>query len=129
MDQCVLVFAVGRQKSTALTSTAVVSNRPDRGRLYGRNFVNFPLISRKKWSNFGRKFDHKVDSGLVDLKRLRLRSVRSIFVDRPRTLHFTKIWVVNSCFWTVAIFSAISLLKANIFTQNPENTFVFKTTI
>ena len=31
-----LVFAVGRQKSTAPTSTAVVSNRPDRGRLFGR---------------------------------------------------------------------------------------------
>ena len=33
-----IVFAVGRQKSTAPTSTAVVSNRPDRGRLFGRKF-------------------------------------------------------------------------------------------
>ena len=31
-----LVFAVGRQKSTAPTSTAVVSNRPDHGRLFDR---------------------------------------------------------------------------------------------
>ena len=40
----ILVFAVGRQKFTAPTSTAVDSNRPDRGRLFGRKF--------------GRIFDH-----------------------------------------------------------------------
>ena len=40
---CTLVFAVGRQKSTAPTSTAVVSNRPDRGRLFDRNRPWFPV--------------------------------------------------------------------------------------
>ena len=61
------MLAVGRQKPTASTSTAVVSNRPDRGRLFGRKFGrNLTIfswnwrknsaISRKlrKKSNFGR---------------------------------------------------------------------------